>query len=341
MAEHKRPEEWLPLVHEDVIEPDLPIVDPHHHLWDYRDRPGYQPVYVLDELHEDTGSGHRVEQTVFVECSWAYRTDGPSEFAPVGETEFVAGVARASAERTGQARIAAIVGSCDLAMGHQLDAVLDAHKAAGGTLFRGIRHRLAVDPTGSARTSRVEPNTPDLMTTDEFRAGVARLGERGESFEAWIYHPQLAQLVDMAAAVSGTTIILNHIGAPLGVGAYAGKRAEVLAEWRDGIAALSERPNVVVKLGGIGMPVYGCGYDQRERPATSDEIVADWGDEIRFIIDRFGPGRCMFESNFPVDKVSVSYRVLWNAFKKMTSDLGAAERADLFAGTARRVYRLD
>lgn len=325
---------------EAVVEPGLRIVDPHHHLWSYPDRPGRQPVYLLDELREDTGSGHFVDKTVFVECSYAYRTDGPVEFREVGETEFVAGVAVASAADGKGARIAGIVGCCDLAMGDRLGDVLDAHEAAGQGLFRGIRHRLAHDPTNSARTSKNEPNEPDLMASDEFRAGVALLGARGLTFDAWLYHVQLPQLVDMAAAAPGTTIILDHIGAPLGVGAYAGRRDEIHAEWREQMAALAALPNVVVKLGGVGMPPYGSGWSERERPAGSAEIIADWGDALRFIIERFGASRCMFESNFPVDKVSFSYRTMWNAFKTLTADLPAADRAELFAGTAERVYRV-
>lgn len=335
----KTPETWLPLVHEEVVEPDLPIVDPHHHLWNYRDRPGYQPKYLLDDLHGDTGSGHRVEQTVFIECEWAYREGGPDHLRCIGETEFVADVAAESA-KSGGARIAAIVGSCDMSLDSaRLAEVLDAHDVAGRGLFRGIRHRLANDPTGSAHMGRGNA-VEGLMQSDAFHAGVAELGRRGHSFEAWLYHPQLPELIDMTPNLGNTTIVLNHIGAPLGVGVFAGKRDAILGEWRESIAALSEHGNVVVKLGGIGMAIYGMGWEQRDRPATSDEIVEAWGPSIRFIIERFGARRCMFESNFPVDKVSCSYRVLWNAFKKMSADLPAADRGELFRGTATRVYRL-
>lgn len=333
------PAAWLALVQEEVEDPDLPIVDPHHHLWDYRGRPGFQPLYLLNELLADTQSGHRVERTVFVECDWAYRTDGPEELRPVGETEFVAEVAAASAQRGGS-RIAGIVAAADLRLGDRLGAVLDAHAEAGQGLFRGIRHRLAHDPTGSVRTSRAALPTAGLMGSDEFRAGVAELGSRGYTFDAWLYHEQLPELIEMASVVGGTTIVLNHIGAPLGVGSFAGRRADVLAVWRTHLAELAKAPNVVVKLGGIGMTPYGSGWSERATPATSDEIVAEWGDPIRFIIEQFGSHRCMFESNFPVDKVSCSYRVLWNAFKKMTADVAATDRADLFAGTAARVYSL-
>ena len=334
------PKSWLGLVQEPVVDPVVPIIDPHHHLWSHPERGGFQPVYLLDELRDDIGSGHRVEKTVFVECDWSYLSDGPQHLRPVGETAYVADVARASNDGRG-GHIAAIVGSCDLTLdAGRLGEVLDAHEAAGGGLFRGIRHRLANDPTGSAHTGRANAPDPGLMRSHAFRAGIAELGRRGHSFDAWLYHPQLPDLIDMARSVPATTIILDHIGAPLGVGAYAAKRDEVLASWRESTAALAACPNVVVKLGGIGMPVYGSGWEKGERPATSDEIVAGWESPFRHLIEHFGARRCMFESNFPVDKVSCSYRVLWNAFKKMTADLPVTDRDELFAGTATRVYRL-
>lgn len=339
-ANEHRPETWLPLVQEEVVEPELGIVDPHHHLWDYRGKPGYQPTYLLDDLHGDTGSGHRIEATVFVECSWAYRTDGPVEFREVGETEFVAAEAALSLQRVGQAPIGAIVGGCDLRIGSKLNGVLDAHEQAGAGLFRGIRHRLAHDPTGSARTSAPHENIEGLMGTDEFRAGMALLGTRGLTFDAWIYHVQLRELIALAKAVPGTMIILDHIAGPIAVGAYEGRWDEIRASWLSDLKELSHCPNVVVKLGGIGMPTYGHGYELRDLPPTSDRIVADWGDDMRFIIDAFGADRCMFESNFPVDKVSFSYRIMWNAYKKLSAQYSPSEREQLFSGTARRVYRV-
>lgn len=339
-SDRHHPETWLPLTQEDVIEPDLRIVDPHHHLWDYRDRDGYQPTYLLDELHADTGSGHRIEATVFVECSWAYRTDGPVELREVGETEFVASQAALSRERIEQATIGAIVAACDLRLGSKLNGVLDAHDQAAAGLFRGIRHRLAHDPTGSARTSAPHENIEGLMGTDEFRAGVALLGTRGLTFDAWIYHVQLRELISLAQAVPGTTIILDHIAGPIAVGSYADRWDEVRTEWLADLAELSRCSNVVVKVGGIGMPTYGSGYERRDVPPNSDQIVADWGDDLRFIIDTFGADRCMFESNFPVDKVSFSYRIMWNAYKKLSAHYSEDDREKLFSGTARRIYRV-
>ena len=324
---------------EEVVEPGLRIVDPHHHLWDYRPERTVAPQYLLEELRDDTGSGHLVDKTVFVECGHAYRENAEPGFEEVGETEAIA--AECARSETGPgARIAGIVGSCDLRLTDRLDDILDAHEAAGRGLFRGIRHRLAFDPTGSARSSKKEPNTEGLMKSDVFRAGVAMLGRRGFTFDAWIYHIQLPELIDLARAVPGTTIILDHIGAPLGVGTYAGRRDEIHRWWAEQVTELATCPNVVVKLGGVGMSPYGSGWAARGRVASSEELIREWAAPIPHLIEQFGADRCMFESNFPVDKVSFSYRTMWNAYKRMTADLPVADRAALFAGTAERVYRV-
>jgi L-fuconolactonase len=329
---------WLARTVEDVVEPELEIVDPHHHLWEHEG----MTRYLLDDLHADTGAGHRVVQTVFVECGWAYRTDGPRHLSTVGETEFVAGLAAESARRPGTAEIAGIVSTCDLRLPLELlDEALAAHEAAGQGRFRGIRHRVAHEATGSAPSSRAASTPGGLMADPEFRRGVVRLGERGHSFDAWLYHPQLPELVGLAQAAPDTTIVLDHVGGPLGVGAYDGRTAESRAFARSQWPALAACPNVVVKVGGIGMRIYGDGWPERTVPPTSDEVVAVWGDDLRAVIDAFGPHRCMFESNFPVDKEGIGYVVLWNAFKKASAGYSPSERADLLAGTARRAYRLE
>jgi len=325
---------------EDVVEPTLRIVDPHHHLWgDRPDRP-IAPLFMLEELRQETNSGHYIDKTVFIECGEAYRTDGPKAFEVIGETEKMAAEAARSRKSAG-AYIAAIVSSADFRLPEATIAeVLEAHEVAGKGLFRGIRHRLAFDPTGSAKSSKEEPNTEGLMAQDIFRTNLAQLGKRGHTFEAWLYHIQLPELIDLAKAVPGTTIILNHIGAPLGVGTYANRRDEIHAWWRDQVAELSQCPNVVVKLGGVGMTPYGSGWADRGRVATSDEIVEAWGPAMLHLIKHFGADRCMFESNFPVDKVSFSYRTMWNAYKKLSAHLPAADRKQLFSGTAERVYKI-
>jgi predicted TIM-barrel fold metal-dependent hydrolase len=327
--------EWLAAVDEPAIEPDLPIIDTHHHLWD---RPGSR--YVLDELVADTAA-HNVRQTVFVECSSMYRADGPEELKPIGETEFVRGIAAQSASGAyGEMRTAAgIVGTADLMLGGDVAAVLEAQIEASPMSFRGIRHRTAwAEPGVQPRASGPDPH---LMANATFREGFARLDDYGLSFDAWLYHPQLPEFVDLAAAFPNTTVILNHLGGPLGVGPYAGRREEIFTEWQRSIAAVAAMPNVVMKVGGIQMPVNGFGWHERERPPTSDELLEVNRDWYLHAIEQFGPDRCTFESNFPVDRASCSYTVLWNQFKKLTTGFSVSERAAMFHDTAARVYRLD
>jgi predicted TIM-barrel fold metal-dependent hydrolase len=328
-------EQWLAQVKEDVLEPELPICDPHHHLWDH---PGRR--YLLDELLADTGSGHNVVATVFVECMSMYRAGGPEPMRPVGETEFVNGVAAMSASgRYGATRVAAgIVGFADLTLGERAGPVLDAHLAASPR-FRGIRHAAGWDASDQVRNSHTNPPR-GLLGEAGFRRGFAELTRRGLTFDAWLYHPQLPELTDLARAFPDTTIVLDHLGGPLGIGPYAGRRAEILASWRGALRDLAACPNVVAKLGGLVMPINGLGFHKAARPATSAELVEATRDWHLHAIDCFGPGRCMFESNFPVDRASCSYHVLWNAFKRLTAGFGATERAALFHDTAARVYRL-
>ncbi len=326
---------WLAQVQEQILDPERPICDPHHHLWDVSGS-----RYLLDELLADTGSGHKVVSTVFVECGAMYRADGPSAMAPVGETEFVNGVAAMSASGGYGATRAClgIVSLADLSLGARVAPVLDAHMAASQR-FRGIRHAAGWDASDAVRNSHTAP-PPQLLADRNFRAGFAELGRRGLSFDAWLYHPQIPELTDLARAFPETTIILDHFGGPLGIGPYAGRRQEIFVQWRQDIAELAACENVVAKLGGLVMPINGFGFHKRERPASSDEVVSATGRYYRHVIDCFGVERCMFESNFPVDKASCSYAVLWNAFKKMTADASDAEKAWLFHDTAARVYRL-
>ncbi|MEJ2089538.1 MAG: amidohydrolase family protein [Gammaproteobacteria bacterium] len=329
-------QEWLDLVTEEVLEPDLPICDPHHHLWDHpRSR------YLLDELLADTGSGHNVVSTVFVECASMYRAGGPEAMRPVGETEFVNGVAAMSASGGyGNTRAClGIVSFADLTLGAAVGEVLDNHMAVTPR-FKGIRHAAGWDASPDVRNSHTDPSE-HLYLDSTFRTGFAELGKRGLSFDAWLYHPQIAELTDLARAFPDTTIVFDHFGGPLGIGPYAGQREAIFEQWKEDVAELARCENVVAKLGGLVMPVNGFGFHKNDRPATSDEIVAATGDYHRHAIDCFGPGRCMFESNFPVDKQSCSYRVLWNAFKKLAAGLSADEKAQLFHDTAARAYRLD
>ena len=323
-------------VGEDVLEPELAICDPHHHLWDH---PGNR--YLLDELLEDISSGHNVVSTVFVECMSMYRAGGPEALRPVGETEFVQGVAAMSASgRYGPARVAAgIVSYADLALGDSVVPVLEAHMAASPSRFRGIRHAAGWHMSHEIQNSHTNP-PPGLLLDAGFRRGFQHLERFGLSFDAWLYHPQLPELTDLARAFPGVTIILDHFGGPLGIGPYAGRLDEVFLEWRPAFDELATCPNVVVKLGGLNMPRNGFGWEKRDRPPTSQELAEATSHYYLHAIERFGPERCMFESNFPVDKVSCSYRVLWNAFKRIAAGFSAAEKRALFHDTATRVYRL-
>ena len=324
-------QDWLDLVVEDIVDPVLPIVDPHHHLWPE----GGALPYGLAELHADVGSGHRVQRTVFVECGAAYRADDASVFAPVAETEFVAAAATGDPAHL----IRGIVAHADL-RSTDLEAVLDAHQAAGQGLFRGIRH--ALSHAREPDVLMIPGRAPEGLYVDPaFRAGVARLGQRGLTYDTWHYHYQNAELLELARAVPGTTIVLDHFGTPLGVGPYAAKRDEIFEQWQIDIQAISQCDNVMAKLGGLAMPDNGFGWHTDDRPPTSDEFVAAQRRYYLHAIECFGPRRCMFESNFPVDRFSLSYRTLWNAFKKMTDGFTADERTSMFSATAARVYSLD
>ena len=327
--------DWLAQVVEEVVEPERRICDPHHHLWD---RNGSR--YLLDELLADTGSGHNIVGTVFVECASMYRADGEEALRPVGETEFANGVAAMSASGGyGDAKVCAgIVGFADLRLGPAAGRVLDAHLSASSR-FRGIRHAASWDASPEVRNSHAKP-PPGLLLDAGFRRGFAELGKRGLSFDAWLYHPQIPELTALAAAFPDIPIVFDHFGGPLGIGPYAGRRDEIFAFWRSAVAELARCENVYAKLGGLVMPINGFGFHKRALPASSDEIVAATGRYHRHAIEVFGVERCMFESNFPVDKRSCSYRVLWNAFKKLVADASASEKDALFHDTARRVYRI-
>lgn len=326
--------EWLAQVDEDIVDPGQPIIDPHHHLW-----PEGQGIpYTLEDLHGDTGAGHNVVATVFMECHAAYRTDGPDHLRCVGETEFVTENARASEAAEGQAPIRGIVGGADLRLAN-LDEVLDAHVAVAGDLFKGIRHALASDPEPESLTiaGRAEPN---LASDPAFQAGVRRLGERGLTYDSWHYHHQNHEFAALADAAPDTTMILDHFGTPLGVGRFAGRHDEIFPDWAKDVAAIAERPNVRAKLGGMAMPDNGFGWHEQDRPATSDEFVAAQERWYLHMIECFGPDRCMFESNFPVDRFSISYPVLWNGIKKIAARFTPDERTLMFETTAATTYQL-
>jgi L-fuconolactonase len=331
-------QEWLDRRREEIIEPDLPIVDPHHHLVD-RPETGR---YLLPELLADLRSGHNITATVYLEWLSMYRATGPAELRPVGEIEFANGVAAMAASGTyGKTQVCAcIVGYADLALGAPMEKVLEAMIEAGGGRFRGIRFISASHPDQAAWGSMVTRPEGLLMDT-RVREGFARLAPLGLSFDAWMYHTQLSELVDLARGFPETKIVLDHAGGALGLGRYAGRRDEVFGEWTARIRELAACPNVHIKLGGLGMRMFGFDLHTRELPPSSEELAAAWRPYIETCIAAFGPERAMFESNFPVDKGSCSYAALWNAFKRIAAGCSAAEKQALFAGTATKFYRLE
>ncbi len=333
--------DWLALTQEATLEPEMPICDPHHHFWDYRTaRIPYQR-YLLHELAADCNSGHNVQSTVFVEARSMYRTDGSEEMRPVGEVEFVQGLAAASASGLyGPCRAAAaIVGHANLNLGDGVAPVLEALQEASPNRFRGIRHSVTYDSNPAVENTAAHA-MPGQLASDGFRAGARVLARMGLSLEGWMFFHQLPELADFARAVPELTIILNHIGGVLRDGPYANRNDEVLSVWRGGIAAVAECPNVHVKLGGIGMPRTGFDWHLRDQPIGSEELAESMAPFMNYCIEQFGPNRSMFESNFPVDKVSYSYNVMYNAFKRLSSGYSATERADMFHDTAARVYRI-
>lgn len=318
---------------EPPLEPDLPVCDPHHHLWERPDNP-----YLAADFLRDASSGHDIVATVAVECRAWYRRTGRAELRPVGETESLDAIARRETLREGCATAiaAGIVGYADLALGEAVRPVLEAHLEASPERFRGIRCATQWDGTGAVRS--VE--RPGKLMEPEFRKGVACVGRAGLSFDAWLYHPQIPELVDLARSFPEVTIILDHIGGPLGVGPYKGKRDEVFRKWQTGIVALAACANVSLKLGGVGSIRSGYDWHERAVKPRSEELAEAMRPYFELCIEQFGADRCMFESNFPVDKASYSYVAIWNAFKRLTQGCSAAERNALFHDTARRIYRL-
>jgi predicted TIM-barrel fold metal-dependent hydrolase len=339
MSAHYLPvrDAWLATRVEEILDPGQRIIDPHHHLWD---RPGWR--YLLDDILADIRSGHDVRATVLVQARAFHRADGPEELRPVGETQFAAGVAAmCESGFYGEVRVcAAIVGHADLTRGAAAGAVLDAHLAAGNGRFRGIRHSATWDPDPEMLNPAYAP-PEDMLDSPGFRAGFAELARRGLSFEAWLYFHQIPRLVRLAQDFPGVPIVLNHCGGVLGIRGYAARREEVRAAWTAHMRALAACPNVVVKCGGLGMRLPGFGFEEGATAPSSQMLAEAWRPWIEPIIAMFGTQRCMFESNFPVDKGGFGYAVGWNAFKRLAAGASAGEKDDLFRGTAARIYRIE
>jgi len=340
MAEKATNQAWLDSVQEEALEPDLPIIDPHHHLWDQKIG-RVNPKYFLEEMLEDTNAGHNIVATVFIECGAMFRADGPDHLKPLGETEFVNGIAAQSASGIyGPTRVAAaIVGTMDWRRGAGVAEILDQHITLGGGRFRGIRVGATWDASPEVENHRTEP--PEGLYGDAtFREAFAELAKRDLSFESWCYHPQIPSLTDLARAHPDNRIVLDHFGGPIGVGPYADKKEEVFDIWKANIAELAKCENVVAKLGGLNMEVNGFDWHKNPKPPTSEELCEATRPYFEYTIEQFGPERCLFESNFPVDKVSCSYMVCWNSFKRLTANYSADEKALMYHDVAKRVYKL-
>ena len=330
--------DWLDLTIEETLEPEIPICDPHHHFWVHRREPVDYQQYLLSELAEDVNSGHNVKSTVFIEVRCEYRNDGPEEMKPVGEVEYVQTIADASAAGPhGSTRAAAgIIGHADLKLGENVRPVLEAMRAASTNRFQGVRHSVGWDESPELTNREIK----GALGTDSYRAGAKVLSDMGLILENSLYFHQAGELADFAKALPDLTIVVNHIGGLVRVGPYANRDEYVLPEWRKGVEEMARCPNIVMKLGGVGQVRFAYGWDQLEKPIGSEELADQLGPLMEHCIQQFGPERCMFESNYPVDKISYSYNILWNAFKRLSNGYSASDRAAMFHDNAARVYNI-
>lgn len=328
---------WLDQHSEEAIDPLQPIVDAHHHIWLQDGQP-----YLLDDLAADlAASGHSIEATVFVQAHYGYRDHGPEELRCVGETErIVELIAHAKARQLPTRVCAAIVGFANLLLGDRAESVIEAHIGTAPEHFRGVRHSVSRDPHFPDGIV-LRPAPAGLLSDQRYREGLAAVAKAGLSYDAMLYHKQIPELGAAADAVPDLKIVLDHFGCIIGVGPYQGHEAETFRAWRADMTQLAKRPNVFVKLGGLGMIICGATWHERSQPPGSEELAKAWRPYVETCIELFGAERCMFESNFPVDKAMFSYRVLWNAFKRLTSGASADEKNALFRGTATRFYRLN
>lgn len=326
--------QWLAQYAEDAIEPELSIIDPHHHVSD-----SHWGGYLEDDLLADLGSGHRIVSTVHIQCGYGYRTDGPKPLMPLGETEKIVALAESVQRKGFSTRVCeGIVGYADLLLGDEVDEVLEGHIRVGTGRVRGIR-------CGAARHKdfnygMLAPPPLHLYADPSFRKGFSRLSKHGLSFESWAFHSQMDELYSLAKDHPDTTIVINHVGTPIGVGPYAGRREHAFSEWSVALRRLASCPNTYLKVGGFGMTIFGFDFHLRSRPPSSIELAEAWRPYVDTCIELFGPSRCMFESNFPVDKGTCSYAVLWNAFKRVSCDKSPSDRSQLFRETAAKVYHL-
>jgi predicted TIM-barrel fold metal-dependent hydrolase len=334
---YERYYEWIAQIKEEIINPELPIIDPHHHLWNGDNQLAGSFPYLIENLNEDTFSGHNIVGTIFMECAQGYYLDGEEKYKPVGETEFVINLIKDSEKLSKSTNIMGIIGFADLMLGHEVKDVLNTHLSKGEGLFRGIRHAAGWDKNNEIHNSHSNP-IENIYHNKSFMKGAEELINLKLTFDAWHYHHQINDLSIFAKKYPELTIIHDHFGGPLGVGPYEGKKEEIFKKWKDDISLLSESKNVYAKLGGLAMPVNGWNFHKQNKPASSDQIVDMHHEYYLHTINCFGVERCMFESNFPVDRRSVSYHVIWNAFKKMVLGYSDEDKNKLFFKNAKDVY---
>jgi predicted TIM-barrel fold metal-dependent hydrolase len=325
---------WLDGRREPALDPDRRIVDPHHHFWD---RPGSR--YHLQEFLADMATGHRVVATVYVECGSFPRAEGPPELRPVGEIEFAVAAAEEAARlNTGTAVCAAIVAGPDLTLGEGVDDVLDVMAEAAEGRLRGVRNTTAWHADPEIRPPSNPP--PALLRDSRMHAGIARVRARGLALDIWNYHTHLDEVRDLARSFPDLPIVLDHVGGLLGIGPFAHDRDAVVAEWSSRLGEVARCENVFLKFGGRGMRVAGARHHERPLPPSSEELAQAWAPVFNRCMDAFGPQRCLFESNFPVDKSMFSYAIVWNAFKRLAARFSEDEKDALFHRTASRIYQL-
>ena len=333
--------EWLARASpEKIVDPELPIIDTHHHLWPATSASS-RPKYELEEYLADTATGHKIIASVYVQARSAYRSFGPEPMRPVGETEWASGTAAMSESGAfGPTRVAAgIVGYADLSAGDWVQPVLEAHIARGGGRFRGVRDPAAWDADPAVGLMRV--SAPGRYLRDDFQQGFRRLTALGLSLDAWCFFTQIPDVTVLARKFPTSNIILGHFGGPLGYATYRNRRNEVFAQWRSSMTELARSENVSVKLGGVMMRLASFDYEEMDAPPTGRQLATAWGPYIETCLELFGSSRCVVESNFPVDKVGIGYAAYFNGLKLALGGLSPDEKLQVLSGTARRVYRLD
>lgn len=330
---------------EAALDPRRPIIDPHLHLWEIVAAPGETQHPQRFLLHEAmatiAASGHAITHSVYVECHAMYRAQGPDHLRSLGETEFATGMAAMSASgRYGAPQLChRIVGNVDLRRGAAIRGTLEAHISVAGERFRGVRMNTAYSAQG-LWGHPCDPALGEILRDPAVIDGARVLADMDLSLDVWCMHPQVADIAALADAVPGLTIVLDHVGTPECTGSWASRPQEAFAQWRTAIAELARRPNVVIKLGGMGMDLSGP-LSPTPGPASSSELAEAWGPRVETCIAAFGAARAMFESNFPPDQSAGTYGATWNAFKRIAAHCSEDEKDQLFRRTAARIYRID